>query len=207
MTFENDFFLLNDTSSKELLDWHIPDTWWSRRFEYPWAMGFADQGQVVADFGCGYHFRPFKDALSKTCDQVYAIDRDERVLALNAEYPFPDNMIILVEDMEQETSIIENSLDRVFCISVLEELENPDMALIEMRRVLKNDGFAILTFDVILDDDLPLGQYKGIAVDEILRLAAAADLIPREELHYSIINRLANKSLNLCVYHLVLMPA
>ena len=207
MASENDFFLCNDFSSDELLDWRIPDTWWSRVYEYPWAINYAKAGQVVADLGCGYHFRPFKDALSKVCYYVYAVDKDERVLDLDKQYPFATNLQMVVADMEKPMPIQKHSLDRIFCISVLEELDDPEAALSGMHRILKPDGLAVLTFDVVYNNNLPQGQYKGISVEYMLQLAVTANLFPREEISCSMDNRLKNDSLNLCVYHLVLKAA
>lgn len=204
MTFENDYFLLSDIASDELLDWDIPDTWWSRRYEYPWAINYAKADQVVADLGCGWHFRPFKDALSKICYYVFAVDKDAKVLELDKQYPFATNLQMVVADMEKPMPIQKNLLDRVFCISVLEELNDPQAALSEMRKILKPNGLAIITFDVTLDERIPQGQYTGIQVEKVLQFGAANNLIPREEIYHSTIDRLKNQELNLCVYHLVL---
>ena len=204
---ENDFFLNTDVFSDRLLDWEIPNTWWSRRYEYPWAIKYAGEKFVAADLGCGWHFRPFKDALAKLCKHVYAVDNNERVLDLSARYKFAANMTVLVADIEKETQILSASIDRAFSISVIEELGDQKAALTEMRRMLRPEGLAILTFDVTFNKDLPQGRYKGIAVDKILELAASAGLIPRSPVNKTQANRICNKSLNLCVYHLVLKGA
>ena len=63
---DNAFFQKNDPSTLDLMGFEIDPSWWSRSYEYPWALSFAEKDDVVVDMGCGYVDRPFKHALVST---------------------------------------------------------------------------------------------------------------------------------------------
>jgi ubiquinone/menaquinone biosynthesis C-methylase UbiE len=102
-------------------------------------------------------------------------------------------------------AIPEASLDRIFCISVLEELIDYRKALAEFKRLLKPDGLIILTCDAPFVKDLPTPVYPGVDMDKLEK--AMTD----EGLHYKgSINRtryddlLHHKEWNLAVWHCVI---
>src|SRR5687767_4996401 len=108
----NAFFKKTDPKVSKIADYELPETWWSRAWEYAWAIRQAGPAQVVADLGCGLHFRPFKDALAEICGKVYAVDSHPGLFDLQNERPFPDNMTAIVADM---TDVDLPPLDRIFC--------------------------------------------------------------------------------------------
>ena len=77
---DNGYFKQSDPHISELAGYQLPPDWWSRGYEYPWALEYAEKGQAVADMGCGWMYRPFKDALVALGCQVYAVDGDKRLL-------------------------------------------------------------------------------------------------------------------------------
>jgi hypothetical protein len=75
----NGYFKQSDPSIKELAGYPLPSDWWSRPWEYAWAIEHAVSYMTAADMGCGWMYRPFKDALAEVCKYVYAVDADQRL--------------------------------------------------------------------------------------------------------------------------------
>lgn len=198
----NAFFKMTDTKATEILGLEIHPTFWSRHYEYPWAIQFAEPGQVVADMGCGWHQRPFKDALSQVCEKVYAVDGHPDVVKL----PGHDNMQFVVADITQRIGAIPDaSLDRVFCISVLEDMGDlVGNALSEFARCAKPDGLVIITCDSQYDYSKPLGRYPGVNMDGFIVAVKDAGLRFAGSLDHSKENALYHNEFNLAVWHCVL---
>ena len=205
---ENGYFKLDDPKASEIMGYPISPGWWSRRYEYPWALEYAEKGQVVADMGCGWMYRPFKDALVDLGCQVYAVDGDERMLSQEKR----PGLEFIVADITQEIQYITaGSLDRVFCISVLEDIDDKvPLALQEFSRCLKPGGLCVLTFDVQYDMEKPLGQYPGMNLIQFIVETDKAGLDSREifKTTFGKIGKngiLHNEEFNLCAYHCILI--
>ena len=168
----NAYFKTHDMSADSISGYPIPPEWWSRRYEYPWAMTYAGNNMTVADMGCGYEFRPLKDALAKVCKTVYAVDANDGLLA----QPKPDNVEFIVADFTKQVKAIpDESLDRVFCISVLEHLSWAiPAALAEFYRVLRCGGLCVLTCDVQYDMDKPCDISPGMDITTLQPAARSA---------------------------------
>lgn len=54
----------------------------------------------------------------------------------------------------------DGTYDLIYCISVLEHIDNPNVSLDEMGRVLKQNGLLVLTFDIDLRGDCEIGPEK-----------------------------------------------
>lgn len=204
--FQNAFIRRSDPRADVVNGYEIPEGWWSRRFEYRFAMEFAGPGQVVADMGCGWHYRPLHDHLSNVCDFVYGVDHHVEVLDL----PAMQKGAFVVADFAKEIPIIPAaSLDRIFCISVLEELIDYKLALAEFKRLLKPDGLIVLTLDAPYDPAKPAhDKYKGVNLDELeeairevgLSYTGSISRVKEEDI-------LFNVDFNLCVWRCVLKHA
>jgi len=135
-----------------------------RRIEYPWAILNAalDKPMKILDIGSGVSVFPIY--LASKGHEVFSIDNDEILMnrisprlakwcSATVKYSADDITKLEFED---------NTFDRVFCISVIEHLEeeivdgkpvnfhkyNLDIKAIgEMLRVLKPNGVLILTFE------------------------------------------------------------
>jgi ubiquinone/menaquinone biosynthesis C-methylase UbiE len=202
MTWANAFFKLDDPHVSEIMGGEIHPTWWSRHYEYPWAFQFAEPGQIVADMGCGWHQRPFKDALAQVCKKVYAVDSHPDVVLL----PGHPNMQFVVASITEPIEAIEaGSLDRVFCISVIEDLrEIVGKALAEFTRCVKPDGLVIITCDSQYDYDKPLGKYPGVPIDVLEQAVDEAGLEFVGDVDWNKDNALYHEGFNLAVVHMVL---
>ena len=153
----------------------------------------------------GWHARPFKDALSQVCKHVYAVDGHPDVTKL----PGHDNMQYVVADITKRIDAIpDNSLDRVFCISVLEDLrEIVADALREFARCVKADGLIVITFDSQYDYGKPLAQYPGVPIDVFEKAVKDAGLEFVGGIDRRKDNALFHEGFNLAVFHCVLRYA
>lgn len=202
MKSNNAFFKWDDEYSDNISGFPILAPWWSRHYEYPWAIRWAGKGMTVADMGCGYPSRPFKDMLACVVDNVYAVDTKPEIVSL----PHADNIEFVIASFAQRIAAIpDGTLDRVFCISVLEDVNAYlCQAMAEFSRVLKPDGLVILTMDVQYDMEKPLKQYPGIDWLEFWGAVADADLQPVGHIRNDKEGIVHSEDFNLCCYHAVL---
>lgn len=121
----------------------LPDEWWSRPYEYCWALNFALKKDVTLDAGCG-QIHPFKYALGKKCKKVFAVDKidiikDDSQKVQNIDF-IKSDILDLDENMR---------FDKIFCISVLHQLTNDEIVEIlnKFKNLIKNDGQIIITLD------------------------------------------------------------
>ncbi len=204
MTVNNAYFKHGDPYSLNVAGFELHPEWWSRHYEYLWALRFAEPDHVCADMGCGWMQRPFKDMLAKTCKAVYAVDADKRVMDL----PHADNLTLITADITKDTGIQEASLDRVYCISVLEDL--PDLAvdaLREFRRIVKPDGLIIVTCDAQYDITKPLAKYPAINLVDFIRDVLDAGLEFVGDYDTDKTDAVYHPEWNLCCWHCVLRRA
>lgn len=203
---ENDFVRIADLHRSSIAGFDLPDGWWSRGYEYAFALNYARTGAAVANMGCGWTYRPLTDALSYKSGIVYSIDMKPPTWNFR-DYPTPDNVKYLTADFSQKIEQLEDeSLDLVFCISVLEEAHGAVAgALSEFARVLLPGGLAVITFDVPYDDAKPLGKWKGLPLDTFI--ASIPDsLKPRSEFNeVKGDGLLVHEEWNLTPYHCVLV--
>lgn len=198
----NAFFKTTDQKLSSIGGGPIPDGWWSRGYEYPWAGKFAEPGHIVADMGAGWHERPFKHFLAEVCGEVYAVDIHPEFPKLNDERPFPSNLKAIVADM---CTVELPPLDVIFCISVFEDLGDVKLrALQNFYKLLKPGGKVVMTFDTQYDFKKPLGKYPGVGMKEFVETAVAAGF-PIHEINADKENLVFHEGFNLCVFHTVLV--
>lgn len=177
---------------------NIPIDWWSRFYEYAWAIKFAEENDVCLDAGCGV-VHPFKYYLAEVCKEVHGVDIDsniinkEEILNQQKDY-FSDkdmllaegylNKIILKNQNLIKLNYEDESFDKVYCISVLHLIEKENLLNIlrEIKRVLKKNGLCIITVDVptISIEDLINNIYEVG-----LRIKSNLDLFKYENIIYS----------------------
>jgi len=198
---QNDFFHLDDYNNHFFEGHQLSFGWWSRHYEYHWAIRYAQAGQIVADAGCGYTFRPFKNVLANHCAEVIAIDSNPKLMNLA---PFPDNIAPLIASLE-DVPLADGFFDRIFCISVIEECNAYENIINEFARLIKPDGRIVLTFDVIHDAGAPEHpRWKGLSLTDFLYTIDNAGLDFDGEYYADKNNALVNLEFNLCVYHCIL---
>ena len=199
---QNAFFNRNDLFYTSIGGGEIPETWWSRGYEYPWASMYALPGMIVADMGAGWHERPFKHYLASICNEVYAVDIHPEFPKLNEERPFPSNLHAVVADM---ATVELPPLDIVFCISVFEDLGDLKLKALEnFHKLLKRGGKVVITFDCQYDMGKPLGKYPGVTLEEFKDNAYEAGFSQTTPWSDEKQNAVFHEGFNLCVYHAVL---
>lgn len=136
-----------------------PEFYASRLWEYPWAILVAElsPGLRCVDVGSGTTpFPVYLREIEKT--DVIIVDPDvggsqeDHYLGHGLTHIFARraNLNVLPKSMEN-ISLPDKSVDRVFCISVLEHIESPyvwQKGLREMARILRPGGRAIITVDL-----------------------------------------------------------
>lgn len=144
-------------------------THWSREWEYPWAVLNAElaPGMRVVDLGCGgspllpYLARE-RGCIGVGIDTNFKSTTGRNNLRGFKEAPeklFPE--ITWLQESMAEISLADSSMDRAFCISVMEHVARPvvEQTLAHVHRILRPGGLA---------DSEPLGQYlaenHGVAV-------------------------------------------
>lgn len=157
-------FFVNSDARREKLIYDLPESWWSRPYEYEWCINFISPHDVVLDAACGI-INPLKFYLSACCSEVYACDSDARILSREAiqqeiadeigeeaamrVQATPKNRLNLAHAELTSLPYESESFDTIFCVSVLEHLSLEDSALAirEFHRTLNGEGLLVLTFE------------------------------------------------------------
>lgn len=134
---------------------YIDGLYWSRQWEYAWAVQQAEpqKGARVLDVGCGT--APFLIYLGQIGCKAYGSDPGNKGpdgLWGNEDGFGAPHVIEIRKEPMSALSWEDNSFDTVFCISVLEHIESPkelESGIEEMARVLKLGGRLIITMDEI----------------------------------------------------------
>lgn len=130
-------FIIRSDPRVDRLIFDLPQTWWSRPYEYSWALSFCRPIDKVLDAGCGIS-HPLKYALADRAGKVYACDLDQRILSreliledmvndfgAGAVDSFDRSYFGRVEHIKAsmfDLPLGDKSIDRVLCISVIEHL-------------------------------------------------------------------------------------
>lgn len=154
-----------------------PSIYVSRMWEYPYAILASDlkQEMTCADIGCGTS--PFTIYLSELCgkNNVTGFDPDE-IKGAGLHSTFGANRELLQSlginykrDNMDKLNAPDNSFDRVYCISVLEHIEETAVwqkGVREMVRILKPGGRLIITMDIginaPLTNPLDIIKFSGL---------------------------------------------
>jgi len=205
MSINNGIFQKGAKRSDIIAGMKIPQDWWSRPYEYAWALNYAKPGDVVADMGCGWMYRPVKEALASICGKVYAVDANEKLL----EQAPAENMKFIIADITKPIEQIEaGSLDTIFSISVLEDLGDMVADVFkEFKRLLKPEGRIVITCDTQHDLEKPLGRYPGVNLVNFFRAIKESGLELDGGLSLDKSEAIYHEGFNLCCLHLVVKHA
>lgn len=111
-----------------------------------WYLPYLKKNYLVLDAGCGNAEHSFK--LAKKSRQVIAFDIDKKLLG-QAKKKIKDDKIkniqLLNINANEKLPFKDNYFDLILCHDLLEHLKNYKKSLKEFIRVLKNNGFLLLT--------------------------------------------------------------
>lgn len=145
---------------------------WSRIWEYPYIYyhlkklrgRYEDNYSVVVDFGSGVTFFPFAIAelgyrvICTDIDPVCAIDLPQAAQYVphepgQVEFRLTDGISLPFGNSE---------VDIIYCISVIEHIPTFKETISEIIRILKPQGFLLLTFDLDMrgDGEIGVNKYK-----------------------------------------------
>lgn len=142
---------------------------------------FVSPESVVLDFGCGSG--RVARYVAPRCAELWAVDVSPRMLELIGERL--DDATNLRFARCQDVAIPDvpsASIDVVYSFLVLQHLEREDAFLVlrELRRVLRPDGVAILTFPNLLADGYLEGFVRYALTGEVTNPARARVYTPQE---------------------------
>jgi 2-polyprenyl-3-methyl-5-hydroxy-6-metoxy-1,4-benzoquinol methylase len=201
---ENGYFHTHDPNSENVAGYQLNPSWWSRKWEYLWALQYAKPQQVVMDAGTGWSGRPFGNMLADLGCEVWAVDADPRVLDL----PKHNGVKLVVRSFLEQMDDFPR-FDVVFCLSVLEDLTKdlPEV-LYKFASKLKDDGLLVVTFDTPYDSEKPCPKYPGLNLADFYKAYQSAGLKLRDnQVDLRRENRVHHDEWNLSVCHWVLQHA
>jgi len=102
-------------------------------------LSLVGSGKKVLDIGCGFGY--LGKLLIGTGNEVYGVDIAEEALKKAAE----DGIKTRVANVESEIPFADSSFDVVVAAEIIEHLRDTDRFLEEIHRILKPDGFLVLT--------------------------------------------------------------
>lgn len=136
------FFTDKDDKTDSLI-YTLPDSWWSRKYEYEWVKNFVAEGDVVLDSASGI-FHPLKYYLADICREVYACDIDQNIEKKLKDMPYKiiEDYLFTHEQFDKINTPFydekihnkfcsitklpyeDKKFDKIYCISVLEHLND-----------------------------------------------------------------------------------
>ena len=138
---------------------------WSRVWEYPYVefhieRYFNEKSRKlkIIDFGSGVTFFPFQ--IEKYAEKVFCLDNDKTCVDdLKKAVDFYKSDIVESIKVNSFTMPFEDqSVDIIYSVSVLEHINNRHILINEFKRILKDDGVLILTYDISFDSGHDIGK-------------------------------------------------
>lgn len=150
----------------------------TRPWEYPYVYSnlrtilgeLPSSPPTILDLGSGFTFFPF--ALARLGYNIIALDIDDVAgkIYRKAQDKINNNpgLIRFIKGDLTALPLKAESVEAIYCISVLEHLETTQNALEDSYRVLKSGGYLILTFDIDLKGNFEIGPRRfSDLLDEI----------------------------------------
>ncbi|MGY5873276.1 MAG: class I SAM-dependent methyltransferase [Candidatus Thorarchaeota archaeon] len=116
-------------------------------------------GMTVIEIGCGSGF--YSVAVAKAIQPdgiVYAVDIQQGMLEKlkhRMDKEQVENIIPILADAEGRIALEDGIADAVFSVTVLPEIPDPVRALIQVKRLLKDNG-VFVDAELLMDPDYPL---------------------------------------------------
>jgi 2-polyprenyl-3-methyl-5-hydroxy-6-metoxy-1,4-benzoquinol methylase len=151
---------------------------WSRQWEYPFVdhhvqkLAAGTESVHVLDAGSGITFFPWWLMSQHPNLRVTAVDLDPLVPEIGSRLNLNESMAVDFSTAPLSAlPYADNSFDLLYCISVLEHLDQRDEVIAELHRVLKPGGSFILTFDVSPNSTAEIPVADAVALVDALQVA------------------------------------
>lgn len=118
------------------------EIWYEHMHRYAFVAPWCDDAKVL-DAACGEGYG--SEILSRTAAQVTGVDRSEQVIAhARQRYASAGNLVFEEADCT-DMPFEDDSFDIVVSFETLEHLKDQERLMCEFRRVLRPDGFLVLS--------------------------------------------------------------
>lgn len=109
--------------------------------------GFNRDFSQVLDIGGGLGLFSMNFKLNFPRSSVIILDKSlyKGIKEILTRYPTLKITDYVQEDIQEETRFDSNSFDLIFALDILEHVENPSIAIDEILRILKEDGFLFIS--------------------------------------------------------------
>jgi len=109
--------------------------------------GFNRNFSQVLDIGGGLGLFSMNFKLNFPMSNVFILDKSlyKGIKEILTKYPTLRITDYVQEDIQEETPFDSNSFDLIFALDILEHVENPSIAIDEILRILKEDGFLFIS--------------------------------------------------------------
>lgn len=138
----------------------------------------------VVDLGSGATFFPF--AVARLGRRVIAVDADSRVTSsvdrAIGRLSAGDGAVTSLRADARSLALEQESVDCVYCVSVLEHIPEFEGVISEVARILRPTGLFVLTFDVDLRGNGELGPAAFERLSDALR-ASFSPVYPEKVVH------------------------
>ena len=101
------------------------------------------QGKDILDVGCGYG--PASYLLSQEDGNTIGIDIDDNTLKLARKF-CEGRKVIFLKNNTENLAFRDKTFDLIVSFSILEHVKDPEKALIEWERVLKDGGYLFVDY-------------------------------------------------------------
>jgi 2-polyprenyl-3-methyl-5-hydroxy-6-metoxy-1,4-benzoquinol methylase len=109
--------------------------------------GFNRDFSQVLDIGGGLGLFSMNFKLNFPRSNVIILDKSlyKGIKEILTRYPTLKITDYVQEDIQEETRFDSNNYDLIFALDILEHVENPSIAIDEILRILKEDGFLFIS--------------------------------------------------------------
>lgn len=157
-------YLKANKASLSLYRWPVDAlVQWSRRYEYQFCYENLrddfNKNLTILDAGCGVTFFPF---MIDGKYNVKCVDQDDYTSIFENINNQQKTKVDFTQSLMNKMPYESNSLDGVFCISVLEHTKKHSEIIKEFHRILKPGCKLIVTFDISLNN---YSDFMGIDLE------------------------------------------
>jgi 2-polyprenyl-3-methyl-5-hydroxy-6-metoxy-1,4-benzoquinol methylase len=128
-------------------------------FHYSLALDYLNKNDIVLDIACGLGFGT--NIVSEKCKKIIGADiNTESIFYAKSQFP---NLSFRIEDCTK-TTFEDGYFDKILSFETIEHV-NPNQYFIELKRILKINGYLILSTPQNAIGDIPINPFHHIEYD------------------------------------------